>query len=52
MSYFGYLAELLMAECEERDQRRSARRIKAAGFPYRLAQTRAQANAAVKQASG
>ncbi|WP_274543367.1 IS21-like element helper ATPase IstB [Streptomyces sp. DH-12] len=33
MSYRGFLAELLMAECEERDRRRSERRIRAAGFP-------------------
>jgi DNA replication protein DnaC len=29
----GFLAELLMAECEDRDRRRSERRIRAAGFP-------------------
>jgi DNA replication protein DnaC len=28
-----FLAELLMAECDDRDRRRSERRIKAAGFP-------------------
>ena len=33
MSYRGFLAELLMAECEDRDRRRAERRIKAAGFP-------------------
>ncbi|MYS84081.1 IS21-like element helper ATPase IstB [Embleya scabrispora] len=33
LSYRGFLAELLMAECEERDRRRSERRIRAAGFP-------------------
>lgn len=33
MSYLGYPAELLMAECDDRDRRRSERRIKAAGFP-------------------
>jgi DNA replication protein DnaC len=27
------LAELLLAECDDRDRRRSARRLKAAGFP-------------------
>ncbi|MCZ9338399.1 ATP-binding protein, partial [Streptomyces sp. TRM76130] len=31
MSYRGFLAELLMAECD--DRRRSERRIKAAAFP-------------------
>jgi DNA replication protein DnaC len=33
MSYLGFLAELLIAECDERARRRSERRIKAAGFP-------------------
>jgi DNA replication protein DnaC len=33
MSYRGFLAELLMAECDDRARRRSERRIKAAGFP-------------------
>jgi DNA replication protein DnaC len=33
LSYRGLLAELLMAECEERDRRRSQRRLQAAGFP-------------------
>ncbi len=33
MTYRGFLAELLMAECEDRDRRRSERRTKAAGFP-------------------
>ncbi|HEX8935485.1 MAG TPA: ATP-binding protein, partial [Pseudonocardiaceae bacterium] len=33
LSYWGLLAELLLAECDDRDRRRSARRIKAAGFP-------------------
>lgn len=33
MSYRGFLAELLLSECDERDRRRSDRRIKAAGFP-------------------
>lgn len=28
-----FLAELLMAECDDRNRRRSERRIKAAGFP-------------------
>ncbi len=31
--YRGFLAELLMAECDDRARRRSERRIKAAGFP-------------------
>lgn len=33
MSYRAYLAELLMAECDERARRRSERRIRAAAFP-------------------
>jgi DNA replication protein DnaC len=33
MSYRGFLAELLMAECDDRARRRSERRIKAAWFP-------------------
>lgn len=33
MSYRGFLAELLLAECDDRARRRSERRIKAAGFP-------------------
>lgn len=33
MSYRAYLAELLLAECDDRARRRSERRIRAAGFP-------------------
>jgi DNA replication protein DnaC len=33
LSYLGFLAELVMAECDERDTRRAARRIHDAGFP-------------------
>jgi hypothetical protein len=33
MSYRGFLAELLMAECDDRARHRSERRIKAAAFP-------------------
>jgi len=32
-SYQGFLAELLLAECDDRDRRSSVRRVKAAGFP-------------------
>ena len=32
-TYRGLLAELLIAECDDRDRRRSERRIKAASFP-------------------
>lgn len=37
MTYRGFLAELLMAECDDRARRRSERRIKAAGFPRQKA---------------
>ena len=33
LSYQGFLAELLMAECDDRDRRSSIRRVKAASFP-------------------
>jgi len=33
LTYHGFLAELLMAECDDRDRRSSVRRVKAAGFP-------------------
>ena len=33
LSYRGFLAELLLAECDDRDRRSSIRRVKAAGFP-------------------
>jgi DNA replication protein DnaC len=33
LSYRGFLAELLMAECEDRDRRRAERSLRAAGFP-------------------
>ena len=33
LTYLGFHAELLMAECDDRDRRRSARRFAAAGFP-------------------
>jgi DNA replication protein DnaC len=33
MTYLGFLAELFMAECDDRDRRRAERRTKAAGFP-------------------
>ncbi len=33
MSYLTFLAELLLAECDDRARRRSERRIKAAAFP-------------------
>jgi DNA replication protein DnaC len=33
LSYLGFLAELVMAECDDRDNCRAARRIHDAGFP-------------------
>jgi DNA replication protein DnaC len=33
LSYQGFLAELLLAECDDRDRRSSLRRVKAANFP-------------------
>jgi DNA replication protein DnaC len=33
LTYRGFLAELFMAECEDRDRRRAERRIRGAGFP-------------------
>jgi DNA replication protein DnaC len=33
LSYRGFLAELLLAECDDRDARRAARRVHEAGFP-------------------
>jgi DNA replication protein DnaC len=32
-SYLGFLSELMIAECEDRDRRRAQRRIHDAGFP-------------------
>lgn len=33
LSYQGFLAELLLAECDDRDRRSTVRRVSAAGFP-------------------
>jgi DNA replication protein DnaC len=33
LTYRGFLAELLLAECDDRDRRRTVRRVRAAGFP-------------------
>ena len=33
LSYLGFLAELVMAECDDRAKRRAIRRVHAAGFP-------------------
>src|SRR5512132_1442583 len=35
LSYLGFLAELVMAECDDRDKRRAARRIHDAGLTER-----------------
>ena len=32
LSYLGFLAELVMAECDDRDRRCAARRVHEAGF--------------------
>jgi hypothetical protein len=34
LSYLGFLAELVMAECDDRENRRAVRRMKTAGFPH------------------
>ena len=53
LTYRGFLAELLLAECDERERRRSARRVKAAGFPREkwLADFDFDANPAVNPAT-
>ena len=33
LSYRAFLSELLLAECDDREQRRAARRVTEAGFP-------------------
>jgi DNA replication protein DnaC len=33
LTYLGFLAELVMAECDDRTHRRVVRRLNAAGFP-------------------
>lgn len=33
LSYYGFLAELLLSECDDRDRRSVVRRIRGAGFP-------------------
>ncbi|MGH3966417.1 MAG: IS21-like element helper ATPase IstB [Pseudonocardiaceae bacterium] len=53
LTYWGFLAELLLAECDDRDRRRSARRIKSAGFPREkwLADFDFEANPAINPAT-
>lgn len=50
LTYFGYLAELVMAECDDRDKRRAARRIHDAGFPKRVEDFDFDANEAINPA--
>lgn len=52
LTYLGFLAELVMAECDDRDRRRAARRIHYANFPRdkRLADFDFTANPAVTPA--
>jgi DNA replication protein DnaC len=53
MSYLGFLAELVMAECADRDKRRASRRIHDAGFPRvkRLEEFDFTANPAINPAA-
>jgi len=53
MSYLGFLAELVMAECDDRDKRRASRRIHDAGFPRvkRLEEFDFTANPAINPAA-
>lgn len=53
LSYNGFLAELLIAECDDRDRRSSIRRVKAAGFPRQkwLADFDYDANPAINPAT-
>jgi DNA replication protein DnaC len=52
LSYLGFLAELVMAECDDRDRRRAARRVHEAGFPRPklLAEFSFEANPAINPA--
>jgi DNA replication protein DnaC len=51
-SYLGFLSELMIAECEDRDRRGAQRRIHDAGFPRpkRLDQFTFEANPAINPA--
>jgi DNA replication protein DnaC len=53
LSYRGFLAELLLSECDDRDRRRTVRRVKSAGFPREkwLADFDFDANPAVSAAT-
>ncbi len=52
LSYLGFLAELVMAECDDRDRRRAVRRVREAGFPRpkRLEEFSFDANPAINAA--
>jgi DNA replication protein DnaC len=52
LSYLGFLAELVMAECDDRDKRRAARRIHDASFPRdkRIEEFDFEANSSVSAA--
>ena len=51
-SYLGFLSELVIAECDDRDRRRAARRVHDAGFPRpkRLEEFSFEANPAINPA--
>ncbi|QZY47228.1 MULTISPECIES: IS21-like element helper ATPase IstB [Mycolicibacterium] len=51
-SYLGFLSELVIAECEDRDRRRAERRVRDAGFPRpkRLDDFTFEANPAINPA--
>ncbi len=53
LSYRAFLAELLLAECDDREQRRAARRVHEAGFPRpkTLAEFDFSANTAINPAT-
>jgi DNA replication protein DnaC len=53
LTYWGFLAELLLSECDDRDRRRTIRRVKAAGFPREkwLADFDFEANPAINPAT-
>jgi DNA replication protein DnaC len=52
LSYLGFLSELVIAECDDRTQRRAQRRIRDAGFPRpkQLAEFSFDANPAINPA--
>jgi DNA replication protein DnaC len=52
LSYLGFLAELVMAECDDRDKRRAASRVHDAGFPRgkRIEEFDFEANSSVNPA--